>query len=152
MDFSIAFRERNWNQAIADYRIVQNRLFCLMPGEPIVRRKGGSERAEFMSWRFRKTFKVFPGVKLNLTPHGLSATIGAAPFSLNVGPRGVYGNVDIPGTGIWARERLDTPSMQRPAIEPTPSSTPDSLALPGGGPPPSPSPVMEIRSQHRIAR
>jgi Protein of unknown function (DUF4236) len=99
-----------------------------------------------MSWRFRKTFKVFPGVKLNLTPRGLSATIGAAPFSLNVGPQGVYGKVGIPGTGIWARERLDTPSRQRPAIEPTPTSASDSFAPPGGGHPPSPSPVMEIRS------
>jgi hypothetical protein len=31
-----------------------------------------------MSWRFRKTFKVLPGVKLNLTRHGLSATLGAS--------------------------------------------------------------------------
>jgi hypothetical protein len=67
-----------------------------------------------MSWRFRKTFKVVPGVKLNLTRHGLSATIGAAPFSLNVGPRGIYRNVSIPGTGLWNRERLDLPSSQPP--------------------------------------
>jgi hypothetical protein len=53
-----------------------------------------------MSWRFRKSFKVLPGLKLNLTRHGLSATLGAAPFSLNVGPRGVFSNVSIPGTGI----------------------------------------------------
>jgi hypothetical protein len=54
-----------------------------------------------MSWRFRKTFKVLPGVKLNLTARGLSATLGAAPFSINIGPKGVYRNVSIPGTGIW---------------------------------------------------
>jgi hypothetical protein len=60
-----------------------------------------------MSWRFRKTFKVLPGVKLNLTARGLSATLGASPFSLNVGPRGVYRNVSIPGTGIWDRQRID---------------------------------------------
>lgn len=29
-----------------------------------------------MSWRFRKTFKVLPGVKLYLTRQGLSATVG----------------------------------------------------------------------------
>jgi Protein of unknown function (DUF4236) len=66
-----------------------------------------------MSWRFRKTFKVLPGVKLNLTRHGLSATLGAAPFSVNVGPKGVYTNVSIPGTGLWSRDRLDIPSSQR---------------------------------------
>lgn len=74
-----------------------------------------------MSWRFRKTFKVLPGVKLNLTRHGLSATLGAAPFSLNVGPRGVYRNVSIPGTGIWDRQRLDVslppaPSQHHPQL------------------------------------
>ena len=68
-----------------------------------------------MSWRFRKTFKVMPGVKLNLTRHGLSATLGGAPFSLNVGPRGVYRNVSIPGTGIWDRQRIDTPSTPAPS-------------------------------------
>jgi hypothetical protein len=67
-----------------------------------------------MSWRFRKTFKVLPGVKLNLTRYGISATIGAAPFSVNVGPRGVYRNLSIPGTGIWDRQRLDTPSLSEP--------------------------------------
>src|SRR5450759_15785 len=71
-----------------------------------------------MSWRFRKTFKVLPGVKLNLTAHGLSATLGAAPFSINVGPRGVYRNVSIPGTGIWDRQRIGGPSLQPSGIQP----------------------------------
>jgi Protein of unknown function (DUF4236) len=65
-----------------------------------------------MSWRFRKSFKVFPGVKLNLTRNGISATLGAVPFSVNVGSQGVYGNVSIPGTGIWNRVRLDAPSQE----------------------------------------
>jgi hypothetical protein len=71
-----------------------------------------------MSWRFRKTFKVFPGVKLNLTARGLSATLGASPFSVNIGPRGVYRNVRIPGTGIWDRQRIGGPSSQPPASQP----------------------------------
>jgi len=37
-----------------------------------------------MSWRFRKTFKVLPGVELNLTRHGLSATPGAAPLLFTI--------------------------------------------------------------------
>ena len=71
-----------------------------------------------MSWRFRKTFKVLPGVKLNLTAHGLSATIGAAPFSINVGPRGVYRNLSIPGTGIWDRQRIGGPSSEPSGFQP----------------------------------
>ena len=59
-----------------------------------------------MGWRFRKSL---PGVRLNLTGRGLSATFGVAPFSVNVGPKGVYGNVSIPGTGIWTRQRIGAP-------------------------------------------
>jgi hypothetical protein len=71
-----------------------------------------------MSWRFRKTFRVLPGVKLNLTSRGLSATLGASPFSVNVGPRGVYRNISIPGTGIWDRQRIGGPSSQPSGVQP----------------------------------
>lgn len=86
-----------------------------------------------MSWRFRKTFKVLPGVKLNLTARGLSATLGAAPFSINIGPKGVYRNVSIPGTGIWtgsvlAGLRSHLVSNCRPQI--APSFTPFRLFRP----------------------
>src|SRR5258708_4768019 len=100
-----------------------------------------SDRVELsMSWRFRKTFKVLPGVKLNLTPNGLSATLGASPFTVNVGPRGAFGNVSNPGTGIWTRQRLDSPSHAeqrvpgvrgavQPAVPPSPL-TPAAPHLP----------------------
>jgi len=92
------------------------------------------KEAVFMSWRFRKTFKVMPGVKLNLTRHGLSATVGASPLSVNLGPRGIYANMGIPGTGLWNRERLDVPSgRQPPTVQPhipvqlpSPSLVPDA--------------------------
>lgn len=102
-----------------------------------------------MSWRFRKTFKLLPGVKLNLTRHGLSATLGAAPFSLNVGPRGVYRNVSIPGTGLWSRERLDVPSQGQPTEQPPPlgheTIPPPHPSAPTAPLAPSPS-ATEIRS------
>ncbi len=63
-----------------------------------------------MSWHFRKTFKVLPGVKLNLTRNGLSATVGGTPLSVNIGSRGTYANLSIPGTGITNRQRISIPS------------------------------------------
>jgi hypothetical protein len=103
-----------------------------------------------MAWRFRKTFKVMPGLKLNLTNRGLSATVGVSPFSVNLGPRGVYGNVGIPGTGIWTRQRLDTPHSSQPVSQPTPfeAISPDSPApVPPATVPTSPhSQVTEVRS------
>jgi hypothetical protein len=98
-----------------------------------------------MSWRFRKTFKVLPGVKLNLTSRGLSATFGAAPFSVNVGPKGVYSNVSIPGTGIWDRQRIGRPPSQPSGIEHHDANS-------GGVPsspyptPVTPAPATEIHS------
>ena len=59
-----------------------------------------------MSWRFRKSFKVMPGLRLNVSRRGVSATIGAAPFSVSVGPKGVYQELSIPGTGLSHRERI----------------------------------------------
>src|SRR4051812_46514115 len=59
-----------------------------------------------MSWRFRQSFKLIPGVRLNLSARGLSASIGGAPFTVNVSPRGVQATASIPGTGISFRERL----------------------------------------------
>jgi hypothetical protein len=101
-----------------------------------------------MSWRFRKTFKVLPGVKLNLTAHGLSATLGAAPFSINVGPRGVYRNVSIPGTGIWDRQRVGGPSSQPSGVQPPATDYAGSPPVPSLPPsiPVSPSPGTEIHS------
>jgi Protein of unknown function (DUF4236) len=81
-----------------------------------------------MSWRFRKTFRVIPGVRLNLGRHGVSATFGRGPLSINVGPRGVYKNVSIPGTGISSRERIGGPAL--PSPRPTQRSS-DKVKLPG---------------------
>jgi hypothetical protein len=60
-----------------------------------------------MALRFRKSFKILPGVRLNLTTRGLSSTLGPRGAGIGIGPRGVYGNVGIRGTGLSARARLD---------------------------------------------
>ena len=55
-----------------------------------------------MGWRFRKSFKILPGVRVNLGKKGItSATIGKGGiFSTNVSSKGVRHNVNVPGTGI----------------------------------------------------
>lgn len=64
-----------------------------------------------MGWRFRKSFTVIPGLRLNLSKSGLSASIGGAPLTLNVGPRGLTGTASIPGTGISFRQHLGNGSQ-----------------------------------------
>ena len=54
-----------------------------------------------MGWRFRKSVKIFPGVRLNFGKGGFtSTTIGGRWFKTNVGGRGVKHTVGVPGTGI----------------------------------------------------
>lgn len=62
-----------------------------------------------VSVRFRKTIKIAPGIKLNVSKSGVSTTIGPKGSTVNVGKRGVYQNIGIPGTGISMRQRIDMP-------------------------------------------
>lgn len=61
-----------------------------------------------MAWRFRQSFTIVPGLRLNLSKSGLSASIGGAPFTLNVGSRGIMGTASVPGTGISYRQHFST--------------------------------------------
>ena len=63
-----------------------------------------------MGFRFRKSIKLFPGVRLNVSKSGTSFTVGRPGASINVGKRGRYANIGIPGTGLSWRVRLDTQS------------------------------------------
>jgi len=89
-----------------------------------------------MAFRFRRSVRVLPGVRVNFTTRGISTTLGPRGFSLNVGKRGTHLNVGLPGTGLSVRSRLD-PSPALPVhpevpIEPEPSVPPSLDALPSG--------------------
>jgi hypothetical protein len=104
-----------------------------------------------MGWRFRQSFKVIPGLRLNLSRSGLSASIGGAPFTVNVGPHGVTGTESIPGTGISYREHLSFPQSghEAPAAPTILHSNGSSPAGPFSLPmPPSLSgtPIEQVRS------
>ena len=54
-----------------------------------------------MGFRVRKTFKIFPGVRMTVTPHGFSTTVGVGPAKMNVHSSGrVTGTLDLPGSGV----------------------------------------------------
>jgi Protein of unknown function (DUF4236) len=98
-----------------------------------------------MGWRFRKSFKVLPGVRLNVSTRGVSTSIGGAPFTVNIGPRGVHSTVSIPGTGLSLRGRIGSPTSR--------SNLPASVA--GSDAqfvPPSPAPIQpDLREEIRSA-
>jgi hypothetical protein len=70
-----------------------------------------------MAWRFRKSFSPLPGVRLTLSPSGISTSVGAGPFRISSGPSGVRATARIPGAGIWHEQRLG-------AAQPQPQVTP----------------------------
>ena len=53
-----------------------------------------------MPVRFRRTFTLFPGVKVNVSKGGMSITVGRKGFHLNFSKRGVKQTVGLPGSGI----------------------------------------------------
>ena len=65
-----------------------------------------------MAWRFRKSVKIAPGIRLNFSKSGMSTTIGGRGSSINIGKRGVYHNMSIPGTGLSNRTRLASGARQ----------------------------------------
>src|SRR3954447_9156550 len=95
-----------------------------------------------MGWRFRHSFKIIPGVRLNLSKSGLSCSIGGAPLTLNIGPRGVYGSASLPGTGIAYRQRFGgsaQPQPESPNVLPIPE--PQAFPAPDSGAAPAPAPI-----------
>ena len=53
-----------------------------------------------MPIRIRKSFNLFPGVKVNMSKGGMSITVGRKGFHLNFSKRGVRQTVGLPGSGI----------------------------------------------------
>jgi Protein of unknown function (DUF4236) len=54
-----------------------------------------------MGFRLRRSIKLFPGVRLNLSKSGVSASLGRKGFTTNIRPgRATRTTVGMPGTGI----------------------------------------------------
>ena len=80
-----------------------------------------------MGWRFRRSVKIMPGVRWNISSGGSSWSFGRRGFTVNVGRRGVRTTMSIPGTGLSHTQLLR-------------SATGPSAV---GGPPQLPSPVPD---------
>ena len=83
-----------------------------------------------MGWRFRRSIKILPGIRLNFGKKGISSTtIGGKYFKTNVSGRGVRHTVSAPGTGLsystptyrGSSTMNDSPSEDTPSVCPPPS-------------------------------
>ena len=65
-----------------------------------------TRRSLVMGWSFRRCIKVIPGVYLNVSKGGVSATVGVRGASLTFRDDGIYSNVGIPGSGLYNRQKI----------------------------------------------
>ena len=57
-----------------------------------------------MGFRFRKSFKLVPGIRVNLSKRGASLSLGGRGFTTNLSSRGVRQTFSLPGTGMsWSK-------------------------------------------------
>jgi hypothetical protein len=70
-----------------------------------------------MGFRFRKTFKLFPGVRINLSKSGISTSVGVPGATVNFSDKGKRTTVGIPGTGISYSERQSNGLAANPPVE-----------------------------------
>ena len=53
-----------------------------------------------MGFRFRKSIKIIPGIRINLSKSGPSLSVGGRGLTTNLSARGTRTTVGIPGTGL----------------------------------------------------
>lgn len=94
-----------------------------------------------MGWRFRKSFSPLPGVRITLSPRGLSTSVGVGPLRATIGPQGPAITARVPGTGIAFRHALGKHHTLR-----THSNTPNPLQQPDESLPTVLTPAPELES------
>lgn len=86
-----------------------------------------------MALRFRQTFTLFPGVRINVGKRGVSTSIGVPGASVNIGRQGVRATVGAPGTGLSYSAviipaekvgRAPNSSLEQSSFTPSPGRSP----------------------------
>ena len=60
----------------------------------------------FRGLRFQKRLQVLPGMRINLSKSGASASVGPRGADVNIGARGITTNAGVPGTGLSYRSKV----------------------------------------------
>lgn len=80
-----------------------------------------------MGWSFRRRIKVIPGVYLNVSKRGVSASVGVRGASLTLRGDGIYANAGIPGTGLYKRQKISGASSRSLSNNSSSSPQPQSF-------------------------
>jgi hypothetical protein len=80
-----------------------------------------------MGFRFRKSIRLFPGLRINLSESGASISIGKPGATMNISDKGARTTLGLPGTGI----SYTTSSSRKRAVTSLPTAlTPTSRVTP----------------------
>jgi hypothetical protein len=82
------------------------------------------------SFRFRRTIGLIPGLRLNLSKTGVSASVGVRGAHVTLGGKGIRTTVGLPGTGLSYTEQSKWPRSIPPHTHPNPG--PGAPADPAG--------------------
>jgi hypothetical protein len=82
-----------------------------------------------MGFRFRRSIKILPGIRLNFGKRGVSTSIGVRGAHVTFGKTGTRTTVGLPGSGI-SYTHLDEPPRDR-LVASTPDPAPESITPPG---------------------
>ncbi len=67
-----------------------------------------------MAFRFRRTLKVAPGIRLNLTKKGASVRVGPRGAGVTMGTSGTTVSAGLPGTGLHTSKKLSHGTRKTP--------------------------------------
>lgn len=73
-----------------------------------------------MGFRFRKSIKLFGGIRLNFSKSGVGISGGVKGARVGIGPRGVRTTLSVPGTGMsYVSEKRPkrSPAKQPPQMQ-----------------------------------
>jgi len=73
-----------------------------------------------MALRFRKSFKIAPGVRINLSKSGISTSVGKKGMTANLSNRGTRVTAGIPGSGLSASKLYSSGKKGAAQSAPTP--------------------------------
>lgn len=65
-----------------------------------------------MAIRFRKSFKIAPGIRVNVSKSGVSTSIGKKGLTANLSKKGARMTAGIPGSGLSASKLYPKTSGQ----------------------------------------
>lgn len=80
-----------------------------------------SEKESGMGWRYRRSYKILPGLRMNVGSRGVTSfSLGGRGVTVNMSKRGTKTTYNLPGTGI----SYQTQTKRHQAAKPPPLASP----------------------------